>query len=168
MRKELAAVAATLVVVAAASFQAGSAWRGRRQVANEIARGKFFEAAQGQFHWPEGKREWAEMQVPLGAFDFSQYGERWSFSAMYEGVRDHCELQVVARDDRGRQLPAADISLQRAEPRDVVLDLAALARAGVDLRRITELTLRTKAEGRAGRLLVAGLVSPRPALTAGR
>jgi hypothetical protein len=165
MKRQLVAVAVTLVVVAAASFKAGSAWRGRRQAANEVARGKFFEAAQGQFHWPEGKKEWAEMQVPLGGFDFSQYGPRWSFTAMYEGVRSDCELEVLARDDRGKQLAGAAMTLERAVPEEVVLDLAALGRGGLDLKRITELTLRTKAEGRAGRLLIGGMVSPRPALT---
>jgi hypothetical protein len=165
MRKDLMAVAATLVVVASASFTAGSAWRGRHQVANEIARGRFFEAAQGQFHWPEGKKEWAEMQVPLGGFDFSEYGPRWSFTAMYEGVRDQCDLQVMVRDDRGPKREAAVQTLDRATPHEVVLDLAALAKGGLDLRHVTELTLRTRADGRAGRLLVAGLVSPRPALS---
>jgi hypothetical protein len=49
----------------------------------------------------------------------------------------------------------------------VTLDLAAVAKAGIDLRQVTQLTLRTKSDGRAGRLLVSGLVSPRPALSSG-
>ena len=162
--KILGAVVA--VALAVMSFAAGSAWRGRRQVSNEIARGKFFETAQGQFHWPEDRKEWAEMLVPLGGFDFSEYGPRWSFTAMYEGVRDHCELQVIAQDHRGGKREAAARSLERAVPGDVVLDLAGLGRAGIDLRHITQLTLRTRSDGRAGRLLVAGLVNPRPALSA--
>jgi hypothetical protein len=162
--KILGAVVA--VALAVMSFAAGSAWRGRRQVSNEIARGKFFEAAQGQFHWPEDRKEWAEMLVPLGGFDFSEYGPRWSFTAMYEGVRDHCDLQVIAQDYRGGKREAAARSLERAVPGDVVLDLAGLAKAGIDLKHITQLTLRTRSDGRAGRLLVAGLVNPRPALSA--
>jgi hypothetical protein len=169
MKREQLLGAAVAIAVAVASFAAGSAWRGRHQVENEVARGKFFETAQGQFHWPEGKKEWAEMAVPLGGYDFSEYGPRWSFTAMYEGVRDHCDLQVIAQDVAGKQSEAAAASLDRARPQEVVLDLAGLGKAGVDLKRVTQLTLRTRADGRAGRLLVAGLVSPRPALsTAGR
>jgi len=159
-----AAVAAALAVV---SFYAGASWNGRHQNKVEVARAKFFEAAQGQFHWPEGKEDWADMMVPLGGYDFSQYGKEYRFTAMYEGVQSSCDLQVVVKDVDGKKRVSIDRSLDRSAPEDIVIDLNALRKDGINLKRITELTLRLKSDGRAGRLLVGGLVSPRPALSKG-
>jgi hypothetical protein len=154
-------VTAVFVVVA---FAAGSLWRGRHQTQVEVARAKFFEAAQGQFHWPEGKKEWADMFVPLGSFDFSEYGPRWSFTAMYEGVQGSCDIQVVVKDVAGTSRLAVETSLARATPTELTLDLQGLQKQGINLKSVSELVLRMKSDGRAGRLLVSGLVNPRPAL----
>jgi len=159
-----AGVAAAMAV---ASFLAGASWNARHQTQVEVARAKFFEAAQGQFHWPEGKKEWADMMVPLGAFDFSEYGKEYHFTAMYEGGQAHCDLQVVVKDVDGKSRVAVDRSLDRSAPEDIAIDLAAARKDGINLKRISELTLRLKSDGRAGRLLVGGLVSPRPALSKG-
>jgi hypothetical protein len=159
-----AAVAAALAVV---SFLAGASWNARHQTKVEVARAKFFEAAQGQFHWPEGKKDWADMMVPLGAFDFSEYGREYHFTAMYEGVQAACDLQVVVKDVDGKKHLSVDRSLDRSVPDDITIDLEALRKDGLNLKRITEFTLRLKSDGRAGRLLVGGLVSPRPQLSKG-
>ena len=153
------------VALAVASFVAGASWNARHQTQVEVARAKFFEAAQGQFHWPEGKKDWADMMVPLGAFDFSEYGKEYRFTAMYEGVQRHCDLQVVVKDVDGKKRTSLDRSLDRSVPEDIVIDLNDLRKDGLNLKRISELTLRLKSDGRAGRLLVGGMVSPRPQLT---
>jgi hypothetical protein len=153
------------VALAIASFFAGASWDARHQTAVEVARAKFFEAAQGQFHWPEGKKDWSEMLVPLGAFDFSEYGKAYRFTAMYEGVQAHCDLQVVVKDIDGKKRVSLDRSLDRSVPEEIVIDLDDLRKDGLNLKRITELTLRLKSDGRAGRLLVGGMVSPRPQLS---
>ena len=153
------------VALAVASFVAGASWNARHQTQVEVARAKFFEAAQGQFHWPEGKKDWADMMVPLGAFDFSEYGKEYRFTAMYEGVQRHCDLQVVVKDVDGKKRTSLDRSLDRSVPEDIVIDLNDLRKDGLNLKRISELTLRLQSDGRAGRLLVGGMVSPRPQLT---
>jgi hypothetical protein len=157
--------AAVAVALAAASFFAGASWNARHQTQVAVARAKFFEAAQGQFHWPEGKKEWSDMMVPLGAFDFSEYGKEYRFTAMYEGVQSHCDLQVVVKDVDGKKRTSLDRSLDRSVPEEIAIDLNDLRKDGLNLKRISELTLRLKSDGHAGRLLVGGLVSPRPALT---
>jgi len=157
--------ATVAVALAVASFVAGASWNARHQTQVEVARAKFFEAAQGQFHWPEGKKDWADMMVPLGAFDFSEYGKEYRFTAMYEGVQRHCDLQVVVKDVDGKKRTSLDRSLDRSVPEDIVIDLNDLRKDGLNLKRISELTLRLKSDGRAGRLLVGGMVSPRPQLT---
>jgi hypothetical protein len=153
------------VALAAASFFAGASWDARHQNQVEVARAKFFEAAQGQFHWPEGKKDWADMLVPLGAFDFSEYGKEYRFTAMYEGVQSRCDLQVVVRDMNGKKYTSLDRKLDRSVPDSVVIDLEDLRKDGLDLKHIADLTLRLKSDGRAGRLMVGGMVSPRPQLT---
>jgi hypothetical protein len=157
----LALVAVTVLM--AAAFVAGSAWRGRRQVQVEEERGRFFEAAQGQFHWPDGAKEWTEMLVPLGGVDFSGFGDRWLFGAMYEGTQRKCEVEVVLRDNKGGEQLAGAHTLERGVPDKVALDLGGL-RKKLDLKSVREMVLRMHGEGKAGRMLVAGLVNPRPAL----
>ena len=130
------------VAVAVASFFAGASWDARHQTQVEVARARFFEAAQGQFHWPEGKKEWSDMMVPLGAYDFSEYGKAYRFTAMYEGVQAHCDLQVVVKDIDGKKHTSVDRSLDRSVPDDIVIDLDDLRKDGLNLKRITELTLR--------------------------
>ena len=146
------------------SFATGAAWRGRKIGANEDARGRFFEAAQGQFHWPEGSKEWTEMVVPLGGFDFTEYGERWQFTAMYEGTQTDVRVQVMMKDSRAVVREGGAETLARAVPQDVAVNLAAMKGAGLDLKHVTEMTLQIRGNGKAGRLLVSGLVNPRPAL----
>jgi hypothetical protein len=168
MKKHAGLIGAVMAVaLAVVSFIAGASWNGRHQTKVEVARARFFEAAQGQFHWPEGKKEWADMTVPLGAFDFSEYGKEYRFTAMYEGVQRGCDLQVVVKDVDGKKRVSVDRSLDRSIPDDIVIDLDALRKDGLNLKRIAEFTLRLKSDGRAGRLLVGGLVSPRPALSRG-
>jgi hypothetical protein len=157
--------AAGAVALAVASFFAGASWNARHQTEVEVARAKFFEAAQGQFHWPEGKKDWADMLVPLGAFDFSEYGKEYRFTAMYEGVQAHCELQVVVKDVDGKKHTSIDRKLDRSAPDEIVIDLNDLRKDGLDLKHIADLTLRLKSDGRAGRLLVGGMVNPRPQLS---
>ena len=164
MRKQQLIGAAVAIALAVVSFVAGSSWRARNQIKVEVARAVFFEKAQGQFHWPEDKKERAEMMVPLGSFDFSEYGPRWHFTAMYEGVQSTCDVQVMVHDTEGHKRVAAELSLDRAVPEDIVIDLGALKKNGINLRSVQQLVLRMKSDGRAGRLLVSGLVSPRPAL----
>ena len=165
MRKAVIAWAMVTVAVACAFFVAGSMWRGRRQAEVEVARARFFEQAQGQFHWPEGSKEWAELLVPLGGFDFREYGDDWRFTVLYEGIARACALQVLVRDTAGKRLVAGARALDRAVPEEVAVDLAGLKKRGLDLAHVQELVLRVKADGRAGRLLVSGLVSPRPTLS---
>jgi hypothetical protein len=157
--------AGAAAALAVASFFAGASWSARHQTTLEVERARFFEAAQGQFHWPEGKKDWTDMLVPLGAFDFSEYGKQWRFTAMYEGVQTRCDLQVVVKDVDGKKRISVDRSLDRSVPEDIVIDLDDLRKNGINLKRVSELTLRLKSDGRAGRLLVGGLVSPRPALS---
>jgi hypothetical protein len=159
--------ATVAVALAVASFVAGASWNARHQTQVEVARAKFFEAAQGQFHWPEGKKDWADMMVPLGAFDFSEYGKVYRITAMYEGVQPRCDLQVVVRDIDGKKRVSLERSLDRSVPEEIAIDLDDLRKDGLNLKRIAELTLRLKSDGRAGRLMVGGLVSPRPQLSKG-
>src|SRR3954468_289063 len=111
------------VALAVASFFAGASWNARHQTQVEVGRAKFFAAAQGQFHWPEGKKDWADMLVPLGAFDFSEYGKEYRFTAMYEGVQTRCDLQGVVKDVDGKKRISVDRSLDRSVPEDIVIDL---------------------------------------------
>jgi hypothetical protein len=162
-RMRVLALLAPAAVLAATAFTAGSTWRARRQVQIEEARGRFFEEAQGQFHWPERSKEWTEMLVPLGSVDFTTFGDQWRFGAMYEGTQPSCELEVVFKDTAGMVRAAGRHTLARAVPDSVAIDLRALGRQ-VDLRSVAELSLRMRGDGKAGRLLVAGMVNPRPAL----
>ena len=152
------------MAILGASFAAGSYFRGRRMAQVEEARTKFFEAAQGQFHWPDGSKEWTEMLVPLGSVDFSEFGERWRFTAMYEGAQSKCDVNVIVRDTKGTKRDAITQTLDRAVPEEIELDLGQLRKNGLDLHSVKELALRMRGNGKAGRLLVAGMVNPRPAL----
>jgi len=166
MKKHARLIGATLAAaLAVAAFFAGASWNARHQTQVEVARAKFFEAAQGQFHWPEGKKDWADMLVPLGAFDFSEYGKAYTFTAMYEGVQPRCDLQVVVKDIDGKTRVSLERKLDRSVPDEIAVDLDDLRKAGFNLKRITELTLRLKSDGRAGRLMVGGMVTPRPQLS---
>lgn len=167
MKTRVAGIVAVMVLLAG-SFAAGSSWRGRRLREIEDARGKFFEAAQGQFHWPEGSKDWTEMVVPLGGFDFTEYGADWRFTAMYEGTQGDVEVRGVMKDVKDAQREGAVHTFSRAVPEDVHVDLAGMKKAGLDLKTVTEIVLRIRGNGRAGRLLVSGLVNPRPALVTSR
>ncbi len=164
MKARLPWIVVVVLVLLAGSFAAGSSWRGRKIRANEEARGKFFEAAQGQFHWPEGSKEWTEMLVPLGGYDFTEYGERWLFTAMYEGTQTDVQVRVVMKDSKDQKRQGASVTLSRAVPEEIPVDLAAMRKEGLDLKTVTEMVLEIRGNGKAGRLLVAGLVNPRPAL----
>jgi hypothetical protein len=153
-----------IVVLSAVSFSVGSSWEGRHIRALEEARGKFFEVAQGQFHWPEGSKEWTEMLVPLGGVDYSGYGDRWSFTSMYEGTQPSVEVRVVFKDAKGSQREGCRKTLTRGAPDDITVDLAGLKKDGLDLKTVVEMVLRIRGEGKAGRLLVSGMVNPRPEL----
>ncbi|HEY2899583.1 MAG TPA: hypothetical protein VGL59_03325 [Polyangia bacterium] len=153
-----------VVVFSVASFVAGSWWQGRRIRELEEARGKFFEVAQGQFHWPEGSKEWTEMLVPLGGVDYSSFGERWSFTAMYEGTQRSVEVRVIFKDAKGTQQEGGGKTLSRGAPDDITVDLAGMKKDGLDLKTVVEMVLRIRGDGKAGRLLVSGMVHPRPEL----
>jgi hypothetical protein len=70
----------------------------------------------------------------------------------------------------GRERQEAHVArsqLDRSAPTEIAIDLDDLRKDGLDLKHIADLTLRLKSDGRAGRLLVGGMVSPRPALSKG-
>lgn len=104
------------------------------------------------------------MLIPLGGFNFAEYGERWLFTAMYEGTQTEVQIKVVMKDSRNEVREGASETLARAVPQEVSVNLAAMKKAGLDLQQVTEMTLKIHGNGKAGRLLVSGLVNPRPAL----
>lgn len=157
-------LSAAVAVLMTASFAAGSSWRGRHMRAVEEARGKFFEMAQGQFHWPEGSKEWTDMLVPLGGVDYAGFGDRWSFRSMYEGTQTSVEVRVVFKDVKGNKRQGGSETLSRGVPEDIHVDLAGMRGAGLDLKTVVEMTLQIRGQGKAGRLLVSGMVNPRPEL----
>jgi|SRR5579872_4723253 len=164
MMKTRLPLVVVVAILLAASFAAGSSWRGRRMREVEESRGKFFEVAQGQFHWPEGSKEWTEMIVPQGGVDYSGNGDTWSFKCMYEGTQTSVEVHVVFKDAQGGKQEGGTKVLSRGVPEDVLVDLGGMKKAGLDLKSVVELVLRIRGDGKAGRLLVSGLSNPRPEL----
>src|SRR5260370_35254112 len=100
MNKRLSLVAAVAVLMAA-SFAAGSSWRGRHMRAVEEARGQFFEMAQGQFHWPGGSKEWTDMRVPLGGVGYPGFRDRWALRSMAAGTQPTVEVAAGFRGQNG-------------------------------------------------------------------
>jgi hypothetical protein len=157
----LPASAAVALVV---GFGAGVGWTERKQGLVEDARAQFFEAAQGQFHWPAGSDEWVEMHMPIGGVSFAELGGQWKFRAMYEGAEHHADVVVFMIDTKEKRLQAATHTLPRGVPDDVPVNIAALEKKGLDVRQIKEIIIRIHGAGVAGRVVVAGMVNPRPEL----
>src|SRR5439155_690979 len=97
---------------------------------------------------------------------FQPFAQTQVFASEANAVVDRFNpLPAVVRDTAGKRLVAGARALDRAVPEEVAVDLAGLKKRGLDLAHVQELVLRVKADGRAGRLLVSGLVSPRPTLS---
>ena len=82
----------------------------------------------------------------------------------YEGTQTDIRVDVLMKDAGNVVREAASETLARAVPQELPVNLAAMREAGLDLKHVTEMTLKIRGNGKAGRLLVSGLVNPRPAL----